>query len=207
LPALITTDEYAAYFTIIVSTWGVRKEDLEFTDAEKEEFGWDDLPAISFPVEICYATVGKEREKGRVVRVHQRVVFGTPEQVVATLEEGSTAKSINMSYVERWNGTQRHFNARKARKVYTFSKDFSLHVAVTWLVVAFYNFCWTPRTLREQVQVEPPRYHYRTPAMAAGVVEKAWTLEQVLRHPMYVRPTKQKRRKRRRRKAKKAEGG
>jgi hypothetical protein len=207
LPALITTDEYAAYFSVIVSTWGVRKEDMEMTEEEKEEYGWDDLPSVYFPVEIGYATVHKEREQGRVVKVEQRIVFGSPEQVVAALEEGSTAKSINMSYVERWNGTQRHFNARKARKVYTFSKEFIFHVAVTWLCVVAYNFCWTPRTLREKVQTQPPRYHYRTPAMTAGLVEEVWKLEQVLRYPVYVRPAKQKRRKRRRHKVKEVDGG
>jgi IS1 family transposase len=207
LPALITTDEYVAYFSVIVSTWGVRKEDLEMTEEEKERYGWDEMPAIYFPVEISYATVHKEREQGRVVKVEQRIIFGTPESVVAALEKGSTAKSINTSYIERWNGTQRHFNARKARKVYTFSKEFALHVAVTWLVVVFYNFCWTPRTLREKVQVKPPRYHYRTPAMTAGLVEEVWTLEQVLRHPMYVHQTNQKRHKRRRRKVMKVDGG
>jgi hypothetical protein len=207
LPALITTDEYGAYFSVIVSTWGVWKDDLEMTEEQKAEYGWDEMPALYFPVEISYATVHKERVQGRVVRVNQRIIFGTPAQVVAALEEGSTAQTINMSYVERWNGTQRHFNARKARKVYTFSKELIFHVAVTWLCVVAYNFCWTPRTLREKVQAKPPRYHYRTPAMTAGLVEEVWTLEQVLRQPMYVRPAKQKRRKRRRRKAMKADGG
>jgi IS1 family transposase len=207
LPAVITTDEYVAYSSIIVSTWGVWKEDLEMTEAEREEYGWDEMPAVLFPEEIGYATVHKERQQGRVVKVEQRVVLGTPEQVEEALEQGSTAKSINMSYVERWNGTQRHFNARKARKVYTFCKEFVFHVAVTWLCVVAYNFCWTPRTLREQVQAKPPRYHYRTPAMVAGLVEEVWTLEQVLRHPLYARPAKQKRRKRQRRKAMKADGG
>jgi hypothetical protein len=196
LPALITTDEYAAYFTVIVSTWGVPKEDLELTEAEKEESGWDELPAVYFPVEIGYATVHKEREQGRVVRVNQRVVFGTAKQVVAALAAGETAKTIQMSYVERWNGTQRHFNARKARKVYTFSKDLSFHIAVTWLCLVAYNFCWRPRTLREKVQEDPPRYHYRTPAMVAGLVEAEWTLSQVLAYPIYVRPAKKKRRNR-----------
>ena len=142
-----------------------------------------------------------------MVRVNQRLVYGTADQVVAALDEGSTAKTINMSYVERWNGTQRHFNARKARKVYTFSKEFIFHVAVTWLCVVAYNFCWTPRTLREKVQTQPPRYHYRTPAMLAGLTKEVWSLEQVLRYPLHVRPTKQKRRKRRRRKAINMDGG
>jgi hypothetical protein len=50
LPALITTDEYAAYLTVIVSTYGVRKEDLEMTEAQKEEYGWDEMPAVYLPV-------------------------------------------------------------------------------------------------------------------------------------------------------------
>jgi hypothetical protein len=205
LPALITTDEYAAYSSVIVSTWGVRKEDLEMTEEQKEEYGWDELPAVSFPVEIGYATVHKERQHGRVIKVEPQIVLGTPEQVEAALEQGTTAQTINMSYVERWNGTQRHFNARKARKVYTFSKEFLFHLAVTWLCVVAYNFCWTPRTLREKVQADPPRYHYRTPAMVAGLVEEAWTLSQVLSYPLYVRPVNKKRHKRRRRKRMKLE--
>ena len=207
LPALITTDEYAAYFTVIVNTWGVRKEDLEMTAAEKEEYGWDEMPSVYFPVEISYATVHKEREQGRVVRVEQRVIFGTADQVLAALEQGSTAPTINVSYVERWNATQRHFNARKARKVYTFSKEFAFHLAVTWLGVVYYNFGWQPRTLREKVQEHPPRYHYRTPAMVAGLVEEVWPLERVLSYPIYARRTKQKQRKRRRRQAMKVDSG
>jgi hypothetical protein len=206
LPPLITTDEYPADWSVMVSVDGVRKEDVELTEGQKEEYDWDEWPAVYFPVEIAYATVPKEREQGRVVRVEQRIVAGTAEQVAAVLAEGTTAQTINTCYVERWHGTQRHFNARKARKVYTFSKELAFHVAVTWLCVVAYNFCWTPRSLREQVQEKPPRYHYRTPAMAAGLAEESWSLQQVLSHPMYRPQDRRKRRKRRRRKAKKADG-
>jgi hypothetical protein len=87
--------------------------------------------------------------------------------------------------VERCHGTQRHFNARKARKVYTFSKELVFHLAVTWLGVVYDNFGWTVRTLRERVQVQPPRYHYRTPAMVAGLADHVWTLEEILTRPLY----------------------
>ena len=207
LPGLITTDEYPAYFTVIVSTYGVRKEDMELTDAEREEIDYATLPPVYFPVEIAYATVHKERAQGRVVRVERRIVLGTAEQVAAVLAEGSTAPTINVNYVERWNGTQRHFNARKARKVYTFSKDVLFHVAVTWLVVVAYNWCWAPRTLREQVQAKPRRYRQRTPAMVAGLTEERWTLMQVLGYPLYRHDCNPKKsRKRRRRKTKRTEG-
>jgi IS1 family transposase len=189
LPTLFTTDEYAVYYTVIVDTYSVSKEDLELTAEQKVEFNWEELPPRYFPVEIGYATVHKEREKGRVVRVEKRIRLGTKQQVDEALAAGSTAATINTSYVERLHGTQRHFNARKARKVYTFSKELLFHVAVTWLCVVFYNYGWTPRTLREQIQEEPPRYHYRTPAMVAGLTEQRWSLENLLTYPLF--PTRQ----------------
>ena len=129
------------------------------------------------------------------------------QQVAEVLAEGSTAPTINVSYVERWNGSQRHFNARKARKVYTFSKDWVFHVAVTWLVVTAYNWCWTPRTLREPVQGEPGHYQQRTPAMVAGLAAAPCTLAQVLACPVYRDQSKSKtKRKSRRRQPKRTEG-
>jgi hypothetical protein len=185
LTPLITSDEYAPYWTVIVQTYGVAKEDLELTPEQKVQYDYPSLPAVYFPVEMAYATVHKEREGGHVVGVEQRVVLGTEHQVAEALAQGSTSKTVNTSYVERYHGTQRHFNARKARKVYTFSKELVLHVAVTWLCVTFYNFGWMPRTLRERVHEEPPRYHYRTPAMAAGLTDQAWSMANILTYPLF----------------------
>jgi len=185
LPPLITSDEYAPYLTVIIETYGVRKEALELTEEEKVEYDYGGMPAVYVPVEIGYATVHKEREKGHVVRVEPRVVLGTDEQVAEVLEQGSTSETVNTSYVERYHGTQRHFNARKARRAYTFSKELAFHVAVTWLCVVFYNFGWRPRTLREQVQGDPPRYHYRTPAMVAGLTDHPWPMKDILTYPVF----------------------
>jgi hypothetical protein len=207
LPLLITTDEYPVYFSTIVSVYGVPKEELELTPEQREEYDYDGMPDVYFPVEIAYTTVHKERAHGRVVAVEPRIVLGTKKQVAEVLAEGRTAPTINISYVERWHGTQRHFNARKGRKVYTFSKDWLFHVAVTWLVVTAYNWCWTPRTLREPMPGQPGRYQQRTPAMVAGLASAPCTLAQVLACPVYrehKKPTKH--RKRRKRKLKTTEG-
>jgi hypothetical protein len=185
LTTLITSDEYAPYLSVIVQTYGVAKEDLELTQEQKVQYDYESLPEVYFPVEMAYATVHKKREGGHVVGVEQRVVLGTEHQVAEALAPGSTAKTVNTSYVERYHGTQRHVNARKARKVYTFSKELLLHVAVTWLCVTFYNFGWMPRTLRERVHEEPPRYRYRTPAMAAGLTDKAWSMADILTYPLF----------------------
>jgi hypothetical protein len=185
LTPLITSDEYAPYLTVITETYGVRQEELELTEEQKVEFGWDEMPPVLFPQEGAYAGVHKERGKGQVVRVEQRVVLGTEEQVAEALEQGTTSETVNTSYGERYHGTQRHFNARKARKVHTFSKELASHVAVTWLCVTFYNFGWKPRTLRVRVRARPPRYRYRTPAMVAGLTGHVWSMADILSYPLF----------------------
>jgi hypothetical protein len=163
----------------------VLRAELELTPEEDQEFDDQEMPPFYFPVEITYATVHKEKEGGRVVAVTRQVVLGSAEQAQQTLQASERSQTLNTSFVERYHGTQRQFNARKKRKAYTFSKELSCHAACTWLVVVWYNFGWCVRTLREQVQQEPPRYHYRTPAMAAGLAAHAWTMHELLCYPLY----------------------
>jgi hypothetical protein len=185
LPELIATDGYAMYLPVILDTYGVWRAELELTAEEEKLFDHEQIPEFSFPVEITYATVIKERQRGRVVAVTDEVVLGSEEQAEKVLDESENAQTINTSYVERWFGTQRHFNARKRRKSYTFSKELSYHEACTWLVVLWYNFGWCVRTLRQKVQQKPPRYYQRTPAMAAELTDHVWSMEELLRYPLY----------------------
>jgi IS1 family transposase len=182
LPELICTDEYAVYETVILDTYGVCKRELELTPEEEAEFSLGDF---HFPQEITYATVHKHKEGGRVVAVTERLVLGSEGQLERTLEDSERSQTVNTSFVERYHGTQRQFNARKKRKAYTFSKEVGFHEACTWLVVLWYNFGWCVRTLRQKIQEEPPRYYYRTPAMAAGLADHPWTMEELLRYPLY----------------------
>ena len=185
LPEVITTDGYAVYETVILDTYGVWREELGLTAEEEEAFEWNGRPEFYFPEEISYATVHKERKGGRVVKVTQELVLGSEERLEQTLEEAEQSNTVNTSFVERWNGTQRQFHARKKRRAYTFSKELGLHAACTWLVVLWYNFGWCVRTLRQKVQEEPPRYHHRTPAMAAGLTDHPWAMQELLRYPVY----------------------
>jgi len=41
-----------------------------------------------------------------------------------------------------------------------------------------YNFCWTVRTLRQKD--EQDKWQQRTPAMAAGLTDHVWSLEEWL---------------------------
>jgi IS1 family transposase len=174
---LITTDEYAAYKTAILDAYG-----HEVTPARTGKPGRPAAPYKVAPPELSYATVHKTRQKGRVVKIDYRVVFGTVVRVLAALAVSAVSKAINTAFVERQNGTDRNRNARKVRKSYCFSKDRQMHEAVSYFTLYSYNFCWPVRTLRIREDKESP-WQQRTPAMAAGLTDHVWSLAEWLAFP------------------------
>jgi IS1 family transposase len=166
---LITTDGYPAYESAILAAYGET-----VTPPRTGKRGRPRSPYKVAPAGLTYAVVEKARAKGRVVSIATRVVFGTMAAVVAALGLSRVSAAINTSFVERQNGTDRHRNARKARKSYRFSKDWRFHEAVTYLTLYTYNFCWPVRTL--VVEDERGRRQPRSPAMAAGLADHVWTM-------------------------------
>ena len=86
-----------------------------------------------------------------------------------------------MSFLERYNATDRHQNARKVRKTSTFSKDWRVHESMTYFTIYSYNFCWPVRTLA--YRDEDGRVHARSPAMAAGLTDHVWTMREWITTP------------------------
>ena len=118
----------------------------------------------------------KDRTGGRLMEF-----FGTLAAVVAALARSQVSRSINVSFLERQNGTDRHHNARKVRKTYTFSKDWRVHGAITYFSMYRYNLCWTIRTLTERDK--QGRIRKRTPAMAAGLADHVWSMREWITYP------------------------
>jgi hypothetical protein len=133
------------------------------------------------PRGLTYATVHKARKKDRVVKVEARVVYGTKRAVQAALAAPAVSEAVHTVYVERHHGTDRHRNARKGRKTYGFSKDWGVHVALTYFATDSYNSCWPVRTLRQGSRRKG--YRQRTPAMAAKLSDHIWTLQEWLSFP------------------------
>jgi hypothetical protein len=174
---LFTSDEYAAYETAIDHVYGVPDEPKPTAGPGRPAV----MPERQVPAELKYATVPKERVKGRVVEILTAVVLGTWAAVAGALERSKVSRTINTSFVERHHLTDRHHNARKSRKTYRFSKDWRMHEAMTYFTKYSYNFCWPVRTLREQA--DDGRYRQRTPAMAAGLADHVWSLKEWLTFP------------------------
>jgi hypothetical protein len=164
---LITSDEHSAYATAIAAVYPEARPAAAAAAGQPAE-------------ELVCATVHKTRANGRVVKVQPRLVFGTLAGLAAALF-WAVLGLVNTVFVERSNGTDRGRNSRKARKTYRFSKDWGVHEAMSYFTLYSSNFCCPVRTLR--VEVAPRRYRQRTPAMAAGLTDHVWTLEEWLLFP------------------------
>jgi IS1 family transposase len=166
---LITTDEYAPYKQAILDAYG-----QTVTPPRSGKRGRPRARHQVAPPGLRYATVHKTRYKGRVTKIECRVVFGKPAEIEQALARSPVSHKINTAFVERHNGTDRHRNARKARKTYRFSKDPDVHEAATYFSMYSYNFCWPVRTLRQRGP--DGKWQPQTPAMAAGLASHVWPL-------------------------------
>jgi IS1 family transposase len=177
---LMTSDGYPAYETAILDAYG--------ETVVPPRTGKPGRPKGAYktpPPDLVYATVEKVRSKGRVVAILTRVVFGTMAAVAAALAGSRVSRSINTSFLERQNATDRHHNARKSRKTYRFSKDWRFHEAATYFTMYSYNYCWPVRTLREPTG--EGRWRKQTPAMSAGLTDHIWSMTEWISLPIVLR--------------------
>jgi len=131
----------------------------------------------------------KQYAKRRLTAVSQRIVRGTPETIAAALAATGGGQQINTAFIERLNATFRaclaplirRADARRAA-VALARTEVSL-VAGMFLVGCAYNFCWLHDSLR---LLAPPgaarQWQERTPAMAAGLTDHPWTMQDLLRY-------------------------
>jgi hypothetical protein len=171
VPRLITTDEYRAYKAEILFDYG-----MKVTAPRRYSRCRTPAPRTIPPPELVYATVHKTRKNGTVVKVETRLQFGAQEQLDAALKASRVNRKVHTAFIERYNGTDRHKNSRKARKTYRFSKDWDIHNAVTKFSMYAYNFCWPIRTLR--TKEEDGCYRAQTPAMAAKLADHVWSIKE-----------------------------
>jgi len=130
--------------------------------------------------DLKYAQVCKIRQKGRVVNIVQRVVFGAVDEVLHLLGADDGCK-INTSYVERINLTIRNCLARFIRKTMNESKKMKMHVCTIDFFQAWYNLVKPHKSLKERLENDSKRkWKKRTPAMAEGLTNHIWSLEELL---------------------------
>ena len=172
---LFTSDELVHYKTILGEIYS---EEIPVEPTGKR--GRPRNPERKIYPQLDYAVVHKTRENGKVVKVEKRIVYGDEKRIEEKIAL-SPGNKINTSYIERANGTLRQIDSHLKRKSQTFSKKmphFKARLAVT---VLLYN-CIRPHiTLSKNPdKTRTPR----TPALAAKLIEKNWTIDSAFRMPL-----------------------
>ena len=179
-----TSDELPHYADALLEVYGVWE-----TPPRQDNRGRYPLPRKSPPPDLCYAVVVKERERGRVVNVTTRIVYGSEQQVIAALNASPVSTTINTYGVERNNLTIRQHSRRMGRKVNAFSKERDYLEHQLTLAFAYYHFVRPHRGLRqglpEPIPTKGPRASHKkwkpvTPAMAAGLTDHVWSMDELL---------------------------
>lgn len=122
----------------------------------------------AFGGEIDYAQLVKiygAAPEGPEVRYSPADCIGAEKHAISGCPD---AAHVSTSYVERHNLTLRMSIRRYTRLTNGHSKKLRNHTAALGLFLCYYNFCRIHRTLRV------------TPAMAAGVTTRVWSIEELV---------------------------
>jgi hypothetical protein len=167
-PPPLVSDGWGGYDEAMVEVWG----------KVPEYRGRGRPPTKKRPqADWHYLQMVKQRGKnGRVIGMKAKTIYGDEREVLCKLSGGST------SYVERTNLTSRHMNGRLVRKTLGYSKELKMLRASSIWEEMVYNLGRALKTLR----VESPesdgerRWIGRSPAMAAGLTDHIWEIEELL---------------------------
>jgi hypothetical protein len=117
--------------------------------------------------------VTKHRSGGRLIGITYRVVYGDSKEVCDLL-------GLNTAFVERTNLTSRQMNGRMVRKTLSFSKEAKMLEASCVWEDWVYNLTRPVKSLRFEVNEGRRRWQPRSAAMAAGLTDHVWTIEELL---------------------------
>jgi hypothetical protein len=129
------------------------------------------------------AQVPKERQGGHVVEVKRPILFGPEEDLIRMMQTDGCGSRINTAYVARANLTSRQNNGRSVRQTWSYSQQKDSLQHHLDFEDAVDNLVRPHSALR--LRLRRPTAHGRlwtprTPAMAAGLTEHIWTLEELL---------------------------
>jgi IS1 family transposase len=132
-------------------------------------------------LEAVEKSYGSEIDFAQIVKLYGQNVETekrySPSECIGTKKiviQGSVNdKDISTSYVERQNLTMRMAIRRFTRLTNAFSKKVENHVLALSLYFMHYNFVRPHKTLANP--------YPRTPAMAAGLTNHVWSIEEILR--------------------------
>jgi IS1 family transposase len=176
---LFLTDGFREYVTALVTHYGrwIQPERRQAKGLSPKP-RWMPLP------QLLYAQVVKSYRRRRLTAVTHRVVFGARQTIESILAKRGW--KINTALIERLNLEFRQHVAAIGRRVNTLCKHEAGLRQQLALFQVYHNFVLPHANLRLPLP-EPieetgsvKQWQPRTPAMAAGLTERVWSLREVL---------------------------
>ena len=141
---------------------------------------------------LVYGQVKKTYRRRKLVRVTQVMRCGTRVELSAALKQLGLSGQINTAFVERLNLTVRQMVAALVRRTWSTAQEAPQLLSHLHWWQAYYHFVRPHEALRVVLAQPidrggkrvPQRYRQRTPAMAAGLTNRRWSVREVLTLPV-----------------------
>lgn len=132
--------------------------------------------------ELHLVQVVKQRTAGTLT-IQRRIVQGCARQIATLIQASQGPGGINTAFIERLNATFRQRLNVLARRTRTLAIQPDTLQAGMYVVGCVYNFCTYHRSLRVAfaLSARSQRWLQRTPAIAAGLTNHRWTMEELFR--------------------------
>jgi transposase-like protein len=168
-PLLFCTDGLCSYIRAIRETF-----------REPMQTGGPGRPRLRPWRNLCIAQVVKRYAQRRVIDVERRIVAGTPVRVETLRRRSQGDGVINTAYIERLNATFRERLAPLARRCRALARHTLTLEHGMYLVGTIYTLCTEHASLRLAASAAGTAPFQRTPAMAAGIADHCWTVQELL---------------------------
>jgi len=132
--------------------------------------------------ELAMVQVVKVRHAGQLT-ISRRIVQGCADQIAHLIQVTQGQGGINTAYIERLNATFRQRLNILARRTRTLARQPQTLQSGMYVVGCIYNFCSYHQSLRlpYYLSVNTQRWLQRTPAIAAGLTDHRWSVDELFR--------------------------
>ncbi len=142
--------------------------------------------------DLIYGQVKKAYRRRKVVRVTQQMHCGTHAELRTALLQLGLSGRLNTAFVERVNLTIRQSVAALIRRTWSTMQEMPQLLAHLEWWRTYYHVARPHASLRVALPQPrersgrrvPQRYRQRTPAMAAGLTNRRWTVRELLTLPI-----------------------
>lgn len=130
--------------------------------------------------ELAIVQVVKHRTAGTLT-IERRMVQGGANLIQRLIQTSQGQGGINTAFIERLNATFRQRLAPLARRSRCLAQQPDTLLAGMYIVGCLYNFCTYHQSLRVPLYLSVARRRWlrRTPAIAAGLTDHCWTVQEL----------------------------